>query len=90
MRAFKRTLLATAVTIALATSGAASAQFSNGYFFGDSLTDTGSFKPVLPPAPACSRPTRARSGRPISRSTSGSRRPPPIKAAPTTRRGDRT
>ena len=26
----------------------ASAQFSNGYFFGDSLTDTGSFKPVLP------------------------------------------
>ena len=48
MRTFKRTLLATAVTFALATSGAASAQFSNGYFFGDSLTDTGWFKPVLP------------------------------------------
>ena len=48
MRAFKHTLLATAVTFALATSGAASAQFSNGYFFGDSLTDTGSYKPVLP------------------------------------------
>ncbi len=48
MRVLKRTLLATAVTLALAASGAASAQFSNGYFFGDSLTDTGWFKPVLP------------------------------------------
>ena len=48
MRTVKHALLATAVTFALATSGTASAQFSNGYFFGDSLTDTGSFKPVLP------------------------------------------
>ena len=37
-----------AVTLALAGSNA-SAQFSNAYFFGDSLTDSGSFKPLLPP-----------------------------------------
>ena len=48
MRVFKRTLLATGVTLALALSGAASAQYSNVYFFGDSLTDDGSFKPGLP------------------------------------------
>jgi outer membrane lipase/esterase len=48
MRAFRHTLLATAAAIAIAAAGPASAQFSNGYFFGDSLTDTGSFKPVLP------------------------------------------
>lgn len=47
MRTFKRTLLAGA--IALAISAPASAQFSNVYFFGDSLTDGGSYKPVLPP-----------------------------------------
>ena len=29
--------------------GPAAAQFSQFYFFGDSLTDAGSFKPVLPP-----------------------------------------
>lgn len=48
MRTFKRTLLATAVSLALAASGAASAQYSNAYFFGDSLSDAGSFKPGLP------------------------------------------
>ncbi|CAG0964209.1 Esterase EstP [Burkholderiales bacterium] len=31
------------------TAGAASAQFSNFYSFGDSLSDAGSFKPFLPP-----------------------------------------
>src|SRR4029077_16169971 len=33
---------------AVAASGTATAQFSNVYYFGDSLTDAGSFKPVLP------------------------------------------
>lgn len=47
MRLFKRTLLAGA--LALGVAGSASAQFSNIFFFGDSLTDVGSFKPVLPP-----------------------------------------
>src|SRR5262245_2801305 len=46
MRIFERTLLAGA--LALAASGPASAQFSNFYVFGDSLSDTGSFKPLLP------------------------------------------
>ncbi len=41
MRTFKRTLLAGAVTVALAASGAASAQFNNLVFFGDSLSDAG-------------------------------------------------
>src|SRR5512140_2947445 len=49
MRKFKRTLIAAAITTAVFASGSASAQFSNAYFFGDSLTDAGSFKPVLPP-----------------------------------------
>ena len=49
MRHFQRTIVSTAMALALAASGAASAQFSNVYFFGDSLTDMGSFKPVLPP-----------------------------------------
>src|SRR5690348_18470990 len=30
-------------------AGNASAQFSNVYFFGDSLTDSGTYKPLLPP-----------------------------------------
>ena len=47
MQNFKRTLLAGAV--ALAVAAPAAAQFSNVYFFGDSYTDIGSFKPVLPP-----------------------------------------
>ncbi len=47
MRNFKRTLLAGA--IALAVSAPAAAQFSNAIFFGDSLVDDGSYKPVLPP-----------------------------------------
>jgi outer membrane lipase/esterase len=47
MRTLKRSLVAGA--IALALSAPASAQFSGIYFFGDSLTDMGSFKPVLPP-----------------------------------------
>jgi outer membrane lipase/esterase len=48
VRAFGRILLATAIVISLAASGAASAQFSNAYFFGDSLTDMGTYKPFLP------------------------------------------
>ncbi len=47
MQSFKRTLVAGAIALGLAAP--ASAQYSNIYFFGDSLTDTGSFKPVLPP-----------------------------------------
>jgi outer membrane lipase/esterase len=47
MRNFKRTLLAGA--IALAVSAPAAAQFSNAYFFGDSLSDSGNFKSQLPP-----------------------------------------
>lgn len=49
MRALRRTLLASAVAAALAASAPASAQFTNAYFFGDSLTDNGQYKPVLPP-----------------------------------------
>ena len=47
MRIFTRTALATALALGLAAP--AMAQFSNVYFFGDSLTDMGSYKPVLPP-----------------------------------------
>ncbi|HSC23240.1 MAG TPA: autotransporter domain-containing protein [Casimicrobiaceae bacterium] len=43
-----RPLLAAAVVLALA-AGDASAQFSNAWFFGDSLTDSGTYKPLLPP-----------------------------------------
>ncbi|HEV8257911.1 MAG TPA: autotransporter domain-containing protein [Casimicrobiaceae bacterium] len=50
MRRMKRTVLASALYIGLALShGEAAAQFSGFYFFGDSLTDAGTFKPVLPP-----------------------------------------
>jgi len=47
MRSFKRTLLAGAV--ALTVAAPAAAQFTNAIFFGDSLMDAGSFKPVVPP-----------------------------------------
>ena len=46
MRKLQRSLLASAVALALAASGTAAAQFSNVYFFGDSLTDAGNYKPV--------------------------------------------
>ena len=49
MRTFQRTLIASAIALGLAASGAASAQFSNAYFFGDSVTDSGNFKGQLPP-----------------------------------------
>jgi outer membrane lipase/esterase len=49
MHALPRTIVAAALAIAFAAPGAASAQFTNSYFFGDSLSDAGSFKPVLPP-----------------------------------------
>jgi outer membrane lipase/esterase len=50
MRRMNRTVLASALFIGLALNhGEAAAQFSGFYFFGDSLTDAGSFKPVLPP-----------------------------------------
>ena len=50
MRTIKKTLLAAALGAGLGfTAGPASAQFNQFYFFGDSLTDAGSFKPLLPP-----------------------------------------
>ena len=49
MRKLQRSLLASAVALALAASGNAAAQFSNVYFFGDSLTDAGLLQAVLPP-----------------------------------------
>jgi outer membrane lipase/esterase len=50
MRRMKRIVLAAALFVGLAIGhGEATAQFSGFYFFGDSLTDAGSFKPVLPP-----------------------------------------
>jgi outer membrane lipase/esterase len=48
MKTFRRALVASAVALAC-SAGTASAQFSNMYFFGDSLSDAGSYKPVLPP-----------------------------------------
>lgn len=43
MRCFKRTLLAAAITTAVAASGSAFAQFTGAYTFGDSLGDGGQF-----------------------------------------------
>jgi phospholipase/lecithinase/hemolysin len=45
-----RTALAAALLVAsIASHGATAAQFGGVYFFGDSLSDAGSFKPLLPP-----------------------------------------
>src|SRR5215210_7766412 len=49
MRTLQRSLLAGTIALSLFTAGTGAAQFTNVYFFGDSLTDAGSFKPVLPP-----------------------------------------
>src|SRR5581483_10270928 len=50
MQAIRGTLLATVLGAGLGLMhGQASAQFNQFYFFGDSLTDAGSFKPLLPP-----------------------------------------
>ena len=49
MRTLQRSLLATALALSLSAAGTATAQFSNVYFFGDSLTDAGTYKPGLPP-----------------------------------------
>ncbi len=49
MRTIKSALCASVLAAALMSQGEASAQFNQFYFFGDSLTDAGSFKPVLPP-----------------------------------------
>lgn len=49
MRTFHRSLLAGA--IALAVSAPAAAQFTGTYFFGDSLSDAGSYKAVAPLPP---------------------------------------
>lgn len=49
MRLLRRTLVSSAIALALAASGNAAAQYSNVYFFGDSLIDSGNFKSVLPP-----------------------------------------
>jgi len=43
---FSLTLLAIALSL---NATVASAQFSNIFFFGDSLTDSGTYKPILPP-----------------------------------------
>jgi len=48
MRGFRPSLVAGAIALALC-NGIASAQFSNVIYFGDSLTDSGYFKPVVPP-----------------------------------------
>ena len=49
MRTIKA-VLASALAIGMgAATGPAAAQFSGFYFFGDSLSDVGAFKPVLPP-----------------------------------------
>lgn len=45
---FRRTLLGAAIAATFSLTAAA-ADFSNTYFFGDSLTDSGSFAPFLPP-----------------------------------------
>lgn len=45
---FRRTLLVMSVA-ALCGANATAAEFSNTYFFGDSLTDSGSYAPFLPP-----------------------------------------
>jgi outer membrane lipase/esterase len=47
MSKFKHSLLAGAIM--LAVSAPAAAQFTGAFFFGDSLSDEGSYKPVLPP-----------------------------------------
>jgi outer membrane lipase/esterase len=49
MRLLRRTLISSAIALALAASGNAAAQYSNVYFFGDSLIDSGNYKSVLPP-----------------------------------------
>src|SRR5262249_25679365 len=50
MHGIRNGVLASALAIGLGLANApAAAQFSNLYFFGDSLNDAGSFKPVLPP-----------------------------------------
>ena len=48
MNSFRKALVAGAVALAC-SAGTASAQFSNMYFFGDSLSDAGTFAPSLPP-----------------------------------------
>jgi outer membrane lipase/esterase len=48
IRPFRMSLAATTVACVLG-AGNASAQFSNAYFFGDSLTDSGTYAPLLPP-----------------------------------------
>ncbi len=50
MRIFRPTMVASAIALAM-SAGTASAQFSNTYFFGDSLSDSGNYvsKNVLPP-----------------------------------------
>jgi outer membrane lipase/esterase len=50
MRKLQRSLIASTLAAGLLMSqGEAAAQFNQFFFFGDSLTDAGSFKPVLPP-----------------------------------------
>jgi len=46
----KRTMLASVLFVGMGLShGVAAVQFGGLYFFGDSLSDAGSLKPLLPP-----------------------------------------
>ena len=49
MKATLRASLGAALVALALTANDASAQFSNAWFFGDSLTDSGTYKPLLPP-----------------------------------------
>lgn len=49
MKATLRASLGAALVGLALVAGDASAQFSNAWFFGDSLTDSGTYKPLLPP-----------------------------------------
>lgn len=49
MRILTKWISAAALAAGLCVAGPAVAQFNQFYFFGDSLSDAGSFKPVLPP-----------------------------------------
>jgi outer membrane lipase/esterase len=49
MQHLQRALVSTAIAFALGASGSAAAQYSNVYFFGDSLIDSGNYKSIMPP-----------------------------------------
>ena len=72
MRKLQANLLAGAVALAVPAPGTAPRSSRTSIFFGDSLTDAGSYKPVLPPGTGLVHDeSRARSGRSCSRSQLG-------------------